>query len=39
MIRAIQTDENNIVRNKVQILAELKPLPAGLVGHLSIAEL
>jgi hypothetical protein len=36
--RAIQTDENNIVRNKVQILAELKPLPAGLVGHLSIAD-
>ncbi len=36
--RAIQTDENNIVRNKAQMLAELKPLPAGLVGHLSIAD-
>jgi hypothetical protein len=36
--RVLQTDENNAVRRKDQILAELKPLPAGLVGHLSISD-
>jgi Domain of unknown function (DUF4440) len=35
---AIQIDENNIVRNKAQILAEFKPLPAGLVGHLKVDD-
>jgi Domain of unknown function (DUF4440) len=34
----LQTDENDVVRRKDQILAELKPLPAGLVGHLSISD-
>ena len=33
---AIQVDENDVVRRKPQILAELKPLPPGLVGHLKI---
>lgn len=36
--RMIQTDENDIVRGKAQILAELRPLPAGLIGHLKIAD-
>jgi hypothetical protein len=36
--RMIQTDENDVVRNKAQILAEFKPLPAGLAGHLTIAD-
>jgi hypothetical protein len=36
--RMIQTDENDIVRSKAQILAEFRPLPAGLVGHLEIAD-
>src|SRR5271169_5911372 len=36
--RVLQTDENNVVRRKDQILAELKPLPPGLIGHLSIAD-
>jgi len=35
---AIQVDENDVVRDKAQILAELKPLPPGLVGNLVIAE-
>jgi hypothetical protein len=36
--RAIQTDENDVVRGKAQVLAELTPLPQGLIGHLEIAE-
>lgn len=36
--RAIQTDENDVVRDKAQILAELHPLGPGLVGNLSIDE-
>lgn len=31
-------DENNIVRNKTELLAELQPLPKGLVGKLEIAK-
>ena len=36
--RAIQTDENDVVRNKAELLAELKPLGPGLVGNLAIDE-
>jgi hypothetical protein len=36
--RAIQVDENNVVRNKAQMLAALKPLSPGLVGHLTIDD-
>ncbi len=35
---AIQVDENDVVRGRVEILDEIKPLPAGLVGQLRIAE-
>jgi hypothetical protein len=35
---AIQVDENDVVRDKAQILASLQPLPPGLVGHLAIDE-
>ncbi len=31
-------DENNVVRNKSEIVAELTPLPKGLVGKLEIAK-
>jgi ketosteroid isomerase-like protein len=34
----LQTDENDVVRGKAEILKELQPLPKGLVGHLKIAE-
>lgn len=34
----IQVDENDVVRRKPAILAELKPLPAGLEGHLKIDD-
>lgn len=33
---ALQVDENDVVRNKAQILTELKPLAPGLTGHLGI---
>lgn len=36
--RVIQVDENDVVHDKDQILAELKPLAPGLVGNLEIAE-
>lgn len=36
--RAIQTDENDVVRDKAQLLAELKPLGPGLVGNLAVDE-
>jgi hypothetical protein len=36
--RAIQVDENDVVRNKTEILANLQPLPAGLAGHLDIDD-
>ena len=32
----VQVDENDVVRGKAEILAELKPLPPGLSGHLNI---
>ncbi len=35
---ALQVDENDVVRNKAQILAELKPLGPGLTGHLDIDD-
>jgi hypothetical protein len=35
---ALQVDENDVVRGKPEILAELKPLGAGLVGHLYIDD-
>jgi ketosteroid isomerase-like protein len=35
---ALQVDENDVVRRKAEILAELKPLGPGLVGHLDIDE-
>jgi Domain of unknown function (DUF4440) len=35
---AIQIDENDVVRDKSQILAGLEPLGPGLVGHLTIDE-
>jgi hypothetical protein len=36
--RAIQVDENDVVRDKKQILAELRPLGPGLVGHLEVDD-
>ena len=36
--RAIQVDEDDTVRTKAQVLANLQPLPAGLVGHLAIDD-
>jgi ketosteroid isomerase-like protein len=35
---ALQVDENDVVRVKSQILAELKPLRPGLAGHLAIDD-
>jgi len=35
---ALQVDENDVVRGKPEILAELKPLGPGLVGHLYIDD-
>jgi hypothetical protein len=35
---AIQVDENDVVRNKKEILASLQPLPPGLTGHLDIDD-
>lgn len=35
---AVQIDENDVVRDKAHILAELEPLPPGLVGHLEIDD-
>jgi hypothetical protein len=35
---ALQIDENDVVRRKPEILAELKPLGPGLVGHISIDD-
>lgn len=34
--QVIQVDENDVVRHKKEILAELAPLPAGLAGRLAI---
>ena len=34
----VYVDENDVVRGKAEMLAELQPLPTGLVGHLKIAE-
>jgi hypothetical protein len=34
----LQVDENDTVHDKAEILKELQPLPAPLVGHLKIAE-
>ncbi len=36
--RVIQVDENDVVRNKAEILANLRPLGPGLVGHLAIDD-
>jgi hypothetical protein len=36
--KAIQVDENDVVRDKAQILAELKPLGPGLAGNLQIDD-
>lgn len=36
--KMIQVDENDEVRAKPQILADLKPLPPGLAGHLNIDD-
>ena len=36
--KAIQVDENDVVRNKAEMLAALKPLGPGLVGHLTIDD-
>lgn len=36
--KAIQVDENDVVRTKPQILAELKPLGKGLSGHLAVDD-
>lgn len=36
--RMIHVDENGSVRNKAELLAELRPLPAGLKGSLRIAS-
>jgi Domain of unknown function (DUF4440) len=36
--KAIQIDENDMVRNKAQMLAALKPLGPGLAGHLTIDD-
>jgi hypothetical protein len=35
---ALQIDENDVVRRKPEILAELKPLGPGLAGHISIDD-
>jgi len=35
---ALQVDENDVVRDKAQVLAELKPLGPGLTGHLDIDD-
>jgi hypothetical protein len=35
---AIQVDENDVVRHKPEILAELNPLGPGLVGHLRVDD-
>jgi ketosteroid isomerase-like protein len=35
---ALQIDENDVVRHKPEILAELKPLAPGLVGHIDIDD-
>jgi len=35
---ALQVDENDVVRNKSQVLADLKPLGPGLRGHLDIDD-
>jgi hypothetical protein len=35
---ATQVDENDVVRDKAEILANLQPLGPGLTGHLDIAE-
>jgi len=35
---ALQVDENDVVRNKAQVLAALKPLAPGLTGHLRIDQ-
>jgi hypothetical protein len=35
---ALQVDENDVVRNKTQVLADLKPLGPGLRGHLDIDD-
>jgi hypothetical protein len=34
----IQVDENDVVRRKPEILAELKPLSPGLIGHLRVDD-
>lgn len=34
----IQIDENDVVRGKAALLAEIKPLPKGLIGHLKIDD-
>src|SRR5262249_36859970 len=34
----IHVDENDTVRTKAELLKELDPLPAGLEGHLAIAD-
>ena len=34
--RVIHVDENGVVRTKAQLLDELSPLPAGLVGRIAI---
>ena len=34
----VQVDENDVVRRKPEILAELKPLGPGLIGHLGIDD-
>src|ERR1700722_316665 len=36
--QAIQVDENDVVRRKPEILKELRPLGAGLTGHLKIDD-
>jgi hypothetical protein len=36
--KAIQIDENDVVRSKAQMLAVLKPLGPGLAGHLTIDD-
>jgi hypothetical protein len=35
---AIQVDENDVVRNKKEIIESLQPLPPGLTGHLDIDD-
>jgi len=36
--RVIQVDENDVVRSKAEILANIQPLGPGLVGHLAIDD-